>query len=900
MGKFRSRAAGLIIRRATILLALGLVLGAAWAPAQLNGTYTVGVGGDFTTLTAAVAAYNAAPITGPVVFTLTDATYPGETIPIAITQNAGASSANILTIRPAAGVAVVIEGSPAANGLIYLNGADWVLIDGLNSGSSLILRSTSASNGAFYLGSDATHNEIRNCTLEGGAINGVIRFDTPTATGNDDNTFYSNVIRDRTDAAGVPQYLVYSTASVGSPYSNSNNHFIGNTFRNFTANAINAGNYAYTDSWEITGNDFFQDAPRTGALSVIYFNALGANNISDNTIHDMTTSSTGSTYGIQFNASTTAAGAQLITNNTIYNLLLTGTTGMLYGIRIDGPGNVSTTVSGNRIYGFGPTNSSFTGALTGIQNWGNSSSTKPLYIVNNMITLAPGTNCNCTLRGIDLYGYSNSIENLYYNSICLGGTATGSTATYAIAQRSGSTVTATNNIACNGRTGGTGPHYAMGKATTGTFASDYNACAGTGGTTAANFMYSGSAGVNFATWQGGVRDLNSRADTAANTAAQHVMDFIDNSNAVGNLHIVPDACLFVDNTGTPVVGYTTDIDIVDTRDVSHPDIGADEFFALPRAPFNLNADEYTDLLLRNDSTQELACWLMSFTGAAQGPYLDLVTGTDWQPAGVGDFDDNGYADILWRQASTGLTSAWKMNAAGHYADISYGVIPADWQIVAVADFDADRKADLMLRHQTTHDCVVWYCADGGVVKFEKYLLTADANWVVLGTGDLNLDGRADVFWRNTSNGDLSAWFVSENGYLGNVSHGNLSAEVKVVGIGDADRDYKADLFLRNTSTGALTLWFCDETQVKGTAAFGVNGDANWKAAGIGEYNNDFQSDLLWYNSTSGDLVVWYGDDTGFGGDLYVGNATVAWKPLNDLNFGGRSLLSLLGVTPIWQ
>ncbi|MBP7866267.1 MAG: VCBS repeat-containing protein [Acidobacteria bacterium] len=899
MGKFPSRASGSISGRAAMLLVLGLLLGAASVPAQLSGTYTVGAGGDYATLTAAVAAYNAAPITGPVLFTLLDTSYPGETIPIAINANAGASSTNALTIRPAAGVAVVIEGSPAANGLIYLNGADWVVIDGLNAGSSLILRSTSASNGAIYLGSDATHNEIRNCTIEGGAINGVIRFDTPTATGNDDNTFYSNVIRDRTDAAGVPQYLVYSTASVGSPYSNSNNLFLNNTFRNFTANAINAGNFAYTDSWQITGNDFFQDAARTGALSVIYFNALGANNISDNTIHDMQTSSTGSTYGIQFNASTTAAGAQVISNNTIYNMTLTGTGGSLYGIRIDGPGNVSTTVSGNRIYGFGPTNSSFTGTLYGIHNYGISASTKPLNIVNNMITLAPTTNCNCTLRGIDLYGYTGNVENLYYNSVYLGGTATGSTATYAIVQRMGSTATATNNIAFNGRTGSTGTHYALAKYSTGTFTSDYNACAGTGGTTAANFFYSGSAGVNFATWQGGVRDLHSRAETAANVTTQHAMDFLDKSNAVGNLHVDPGACLFVDNTGTPIVGYTTDYDL-DTRDVSHPDIGADEFFALPRAPFDLNADYTTDILLRHDSSQELTSWLMSGTGAAQGPYLDLVTGTDWQLTGVADFDDNGYADILWRQASTGVTSVWKMNAAGHYADISHGVIPTGWQIAAVADFDADRKADLLLRNTTTHDCVIWYCADGGVVKFEKYLLTVDADWVVLGTGDLNLDGRDDIFWRKTSNGDLSVWFVNENGYIGNMSPGNLASTVKVVGIGDADLDYKADLFLRDTTTGDLTLWFCDETHVKGTAAFGVNGDTNWKPAGIGDYNLDFQSDLLWYNTSTGDLVVWYGDDTGYLGGFYVGNVAVAWKPQNDLNFGGRSLLSLLGVTPIWQ
>ena len=43
------------------------------------GTYTVGVGGDYTTLTDAVADYNTSCLDGPVVFELTDANYAAGT-----------------------------------------------------------------------------------------------------------------------------------------------------------------------------------------------------------------------------------------------------------------------------------------------------------------------------------------------------------------------------------------------------------------------------------------------------------------------------------------------------------------------------------------------------------------------------------------------------------------------------------------------------------------------------------------------------------------------------------------------------------------------------------------------------------------------------------------------------
>jgi len=87
----------------------------------LAGTYTVGLTGNYTTLTAAVNAYNTSCLTGPVVFTLLDATYPSETFPITINQNSNSSVTNTLTIKPATGITSTISGSNAA-AIIKING----------------------------------------------------------------------------------------------------------------------------------------------------------------------------------------------------------------------------------------------------------------------------------------------------------------------------------------------------------------------------------------------------------------------------------------------------------------------------------------------------------------------------------------------------------------------------------------------------------------------------------------------------------------------------------------------------------------------------------------------------------------------------------------------------------
>jgi hypothetical protein len=61
----------------------------------------VGTGGDYPTITAAVAALNSSVLSGALTLNLTDATYGTETYPIIINSNGGSSATNTVTIKPA-------------------------------------------------------------------------------------------------------------------------------------------------------------------------------------------------------------------------------------------------------------------------------------------------------------------------------------------------------------------------------------------------------------------------------------------------------------------------------------------------------------------------------------------------------------------------------------------------------------------------------------------------------------------------------------------------------------------------------------------------------------------------------------------------------------------------------
>ncbi|MCX6245093.1 MAG: T9SS type A sorting domain-containing protein [Bacteroidetes bacterium] len=110
---------------------------AAYSPLlpTLCGSYNVGAGQIYVTLTAAIADLNSRGVSCPVTFVLMDNTYPSETFPITIGTVAGVSFTNTVTIKPGAGKTPVISGS-SATAILIINGSKYVIIDGSNSGGS--------------------------------------------------------------------------------------------------------------------------------------------------------------------------------------------------------------------------------------------------------------------------------------------------------------------------------------------------------------------------------------------------------------------------------------------------------------------------------------------------------------------------------------------------------------------------------------------------------------------------------------------------------------------------------------------------------------------------------------------------------------------------------------------
>ena len=182
---------------------------------------------------------------------------------------------------------------------------------------------------------------------------------------------------------------------------------------------------------------------------------------------------------------------------------------------------------------------------------------------------------------------------------------------------------------------------------------------------------------------------------------------------------------------------------------------------------DFNGDGRDDILWR-DNTGRVTDWLGQGSGGFSGNFAnaDSNAGLDWQIAGIGDFNNDGRDDILWRNVNSGAITDWLGTSTGGFTSnfgTAYYELSTSWHIIGTGDFNGDGRDDILLRN-----------ADGRVTNwlgqgnggFTGNFANADANagldWHIEGIGDYNGDGRDDVLWRNNS-GDLFDWLSNANG-----------------------------------------------------------------------------------------------------------------------------------------
>ena len=498
----------------SLLLALLLMGATAWG--QLSGTKTVGTGGDYATIAAAIADLNAVGVSGPVTFSLTDATYneTGANLVISIASNAPTAT-NTVTFKPASGVTptVDITGCTATAGAsqyagFTLNSVSHVTIDGSNTvdGTTKDLTFTMSDNTNGKL----VFNLYANCdtiTIK----NTVIKFNSPMSSSSVTTGIYANGL-----VAGVCDSLVIQNNTIG--------------------DATNTPYYAVRITGYGSGPSY---ANRIHTLS----NVLTAQM---RTVYYYVVGSGANTSSIR--ANTISNPSNTITGYVVYGILFN-----TYGGTIDIEKNKIVTVKTNNATGQGLFGISALTAQTGAV----------VNITNNFIgdfyCLNPTSN---TTPVYGIYWQTGQTVNLYYNTIDLN-PVNNTTGTVG-ALRFGSTAAATvkSNIIINeyDASASYGIYWAAS-----TLTSDYNDIYVSGAN--ANVGYYSGAQKTLADWQtASSQDANSKSVAVTFTSATDLhLSGIYPAGSNGDLNLI----------GTPIGSITTDID-GETRNGTYPYMGADE------------------------------------------------------------------------------------------------------------------------------------------------------------------------------------------------------------------------------------------------------------------------------------------------------------------------------------
>jgi len=299
-------------------------------------------------------------------------------------------------------------------------------------------------------------------------------------------------------------------------------------------------------------------------------------------------------------------------------------------------------------------------------------------------------------------------------------------------------------------------------------------------------------------------------------------------------------------------------------------------------PDDFNGDCRSDILWRNNTSEQVYEWMMNGTSIANQGSPGGPTSA-WVIEGVGDFDGDGKSDILWQNSSTGEVYIWLMNGTSIVNQGTPGTVSpsSGWVIQGVGDFNGDGKADILWRNSTSGDVYIWQMNGTSIAsQGDLGIISPSSGWVIQGVGDFNGDGKADILWRNTTNGEIYIWLmngtnIASQGEVGIVSP---SSGWAIQGIGDFDGNGTSDILWQNTTSGEVYLWLMSGTTITSQGSpFTLSPSSGWVIQGVGDYNGDGKADILWRNSTSGDVCIWLMNGTSIASQGDLGDVSSSWK-----------------------
>lgn len=247
----------------------------------------------------------------------------------------------------------------------------------------------------------------------------------------------------------------------------------------------------------------------------------------------------------------------------------------------------------------------------------------------------------------------------------------------------------------------------------------------------------------------------------------------------------------------------------------------------------------------------------------------------------GDFNRNGWSDLIARQTSTGSLYLYPGNG-GRFAAPSR--IGTGWNgmsaVTRLGDFNRDGREDVIAREQATGS--LWLYTGTGTGFSGRVRIGIGWNGMreITPVGDLNSDGYSDVLAVSAATGCLHLYLGRGTSLVGGPNLGcGWNAMSELMGAGDFNRDGRVDLVARTTATGELWLYPGTSGNLGARVKVGIGWSGMRDLAGIGDFDRDGFTDLIAVQAATGDLYRYPGRGTSFATGLKVGNGWSGFQPL---------------------
>ncbi len=203
-----------------------------------------------------------------------------------------------------------------------------------------------------------------------------------------------------------------------------------------------------------------------------------------------------------------------------------------------------------------------------------------------------------------------------------------------------------------------------------------------------------------------------------------------------------------------------------------PSLNTTGWFAMAMADFN--SDHTPDIFWHNGATGQSQVWYMSGTTrigfANLNTNLNYTDNSGWRIVGSGDFNNDGKPDLFAHNGTSGQSQIWFMDGINRVSfqtlDASLNVLDSQslWRFVGIGDFNNDGKADLFWHNGGTGESQVWYMNGATRIGFDNFAASLNvkdsSGWKFAMVTDLNNDGRPDLLGHNGTTGAWQLWIMN--------------------------------------------------------------------------------------------------------------------------------------------